>query len=62
MGLIKGYGIPAKPSDNKVTREIFVGAWQKAASTRADRYTILNEADLSDTVLEEIYDRMETSL
>ena len=62
MSLIRGYGIPAKPSDNKVTEEIFVGAWQKAASTRADRYTILNEADLSVSALKEIYDMMEALL
>ena len=34
MGLIKGYGIPAKPSDNKVTREIFVGAWHRSSRVR----------------------------
>ena len=62
IGLIKGYGIPAKPSDNKVTKEIFIGAWHKAAATRADRYTILNETDLGDTALEKIYDMMERDL
>ena len=62
IGLIKGYGIPAKPSDNKVSKEIFVGAWQVAAGTRADRYTVLNETDLDTAKLESLYDRMEEEL
>ena len=44
-----------------VTEDIFVQAWQEAAATRSDRYTILNETDLSDTRLKEIYKRMEES-
>jgi glycerol-1-phosphate dehydrogenase [NAD(P)+] len=36
-----------------------VKAWQQAAATRADRYTILNETDLSDQRLKEIYAQME---
>ncbi len=57
--IIKQYGIPVKPSLNKVTEEIFVKAWQGAAATRADRYTILNETDLSDARLKYIYAQME---
>ena len=57
--IIKQYGIPVKPSLNKVTEEIFVKAWQGAAATRADRYTILSETDLSDARLKEIYRQME---
>ncbi|MBR3306550.1 MAG: iron-containing alcohol dehydrogenase family protein [Lachnospiraceae bacterium] len=57
--VIKQYGIPVKPSANGVTKEIFTKAWQGAAATRADRYTILNECDLSDQRLSEIYDEME---
>ncbi len=57
--IIKQYGIPVKPSQNRVTEEIFVEAWQKAAATRADRYTILNETDLSDARLKDIYRQME---
>lgn len=57
--IIKQYGIPIKPSLNKVSEEIFIKAWQGAAATRADRYTILNETDLSDQRLKEIYAQME---
>jgi len=57
--VIKKYNIPVKPSDWKVTEEIFVKAWQTAAATRSDRYTILNETDLSDDRLREIYKKME---
>ena len=60
--IIKQYGIPAKPSDNGVTEDIFVQAWQLAAKTRADRYTILNETDLSAGRLKEIYAQMEEEL
>ena len=57
--VIKDYNIPVKPSDWKITKEIFIGAWQQAAATRADRYTILNETDLSDERLGKLYDEME---
>ncbi len=58
--VIKEYGIPVRPSDWKITKEIFIGAWQDASATRPDRYTILNETDLSDEFLGELYDEMET--
>lgn len=57
--VIKDYNIPVKPSDWKITKEIFIGVWQQAAETRADRYTILNETDLSDERLGKLYDEME---
>ena len=57
--LIQKYKIPVRPSEWKITKEIFIGAWQQAASTRADRYTILNETDLSGERLGKIYDDME---
>ncbi len=57
--ILKEYKIPVKPSDWKITKEIFVGAWQQAAATRADRYTILNETDLSFERLGKLYDEME---
>ncbi|MCR5651651.1 MAG: iron-containing alcohol dehydrogenase family protein [Lachnospiraceae bacterium] len=57
--VVKHFNIPIKPSANGVTEEIFVRSWQEAAATRSDRYTILNETDLSDARLKEIYARME---
>ena len=59
-GMIKEYGIPVKPSDNGISKEIFIGAWQQASDTRPDRYTILNETELSDGMLGELYDEMES--
>ena len=57
--VIKKYSIPVKPSDNGITEDIFVEAWKGASASRPDRYTILNETDLSDARLKEIYARME---
>lgn len=57
--LLKEYQLPVKPSSWNITEEIFVGAWQQAAATRADRYTILNEIDLSYERLADIYREME---
>lgn len=58
--LLKEYNIFRSPSEYGITEEIFVKAWQQAAATRADRYTILNETDLSDERLKAIYAEMET--
>ena len=57
--LLKEYQLPVKPSEWGITEEIFVGAWQKAAGTRANRYTILNETDLSYERLAKLYQEME---
>ena len=57
--LLKEYNIPVHPSEWKITEDIFVGAWQQASATRPDRYTILNEADLSREHLISIYKEME---
>ena len=57
--LLKEYKLPVKPSSWNITEDIFVGAWQNASKTRANRYTILNETDLSRERLLEIYHQME---
>ena len=57
--IIKEYGIPVCPSTWKITPEIFVGAWQQAPGTRPDRYTVLNETDLSTEMLTKLYYEME---
>ncbi len=57
--MLKDYEIPVCPSKLGISKEVFIGAWQKAAGTRADRYTILNETDLSDERLGKLYDQME---
>ena len=58
--LLKEYRLPVKPSTWGITEEIFVGAWQQAAASRPDRYTILNEADLSYERLGVFYREMES--
>lgn len=57
--VIQMYQLPVRPSDWKITKEIFTGAWQTASATRSDRYTILNETDLSAARLGDLYDEME---
>ncbi len=57
--IIKEYGVPVCPSEWKITEEIFVGAWQKAAATRPDRHTVLNEVELTDELLSKLYYEME---
>ncbi len=57
--VIRKYGIPVKPSDWKITEDIFIGAWQDAGATRPDRYTILNEKKMKEEMLREIYQEME---
>jgi glycerol-1-phosphate dehydrogenase [NAD(P)+] len=57
--ILKEYKIPVCPSEWKITEEIFVGAWQKAAASRPDRYTVLNETDLSTERLVRLYYEME---
>lgn len=57
--ILHEYQIPVKPSDWKVTEDIFIQAWQQAGSTRPDRYTILNQTELSRQRLSEIYHAME---
>lgn len=58
-GVIKKYDIPIRPSEWNITKEIFINAWIQAPATRSDRYTILNETDLSPERLGRIYDDME---
>ena len=57
--VIRDYGIPVRPSDWKIGEDLFVEAWQRAASTRPERYTILNETELSRERLAELYAEME---
>ena len=57
--IIHEYNIPICPSTWKITPEIFIGAWQQAPSTRPDRYTVLNEIDLSNEMLTKLYYEME---
>ena len=57
--ILHEYNLPVRPSDWKITKEIFIQAWQQASATRADRYTILNETKLDEETLGRLYDDME---
>ena len=52
------YGIDLDPAAYGITKDIFADAWQRAGSTRPDRYTILNSTNLNREWLDMIYDRM----
>ena len=54
----RAYGIDLDPAVYGITKDIFADAWQRAGSTRPDRYTILNSTNLNREWLDMIYDRM----
>ncbi len=52
------YDIDIHPEHYGITKEIFIDCMQKASATRKDRYTILNQTDLSAERLGMIYENM----
>lgn len=62
LDYLKVYQISIKPLQWGITKEIFVDAWLKAKDTRKERYTILNEINLSRELLEDIYDIIQEEL
>ncbi|MBQ1924204.1 MAG: iron-containing alcohol dehydrogenase [Lachnospiraceae bacterium] len=60
--LIKKYQIQIKPSSWGIDKELFAGAWLKAAHTRPDLYTVLYETHMNENKLHAIYDEMELVL
>lgn len=56
--ILGAYGMDMDPMNWGITREVFVDAWQRAADTRKDRHTILNEVELDGKRLSEIYDEL----
>lgn len=52
------YDIDIHPEHYGITKEIFIDCMQKASTTRKDRYTILNQTDLSAERLGMIYENM----
>ena len=46
------------PMNWGITKEIFIDAWMRAADTRKDRYTVLNEAALDEQRLAQIYEEL----
>ena len=55
---LKEFNISINPLKLGITREIFINAWINAPNTRTDRYTVLNEIILSESMFGEIYDNL----
>ena len=60
--IVRAYGMDLRPMNWGITKEIFIDAWLRAADTRKDRYTILNEVDLTEQRLGEIYGQLQDRL
>lgn len=58
--VLKAYHMDMDPMNWGITKEIFTDAWMRAADTRKDRYTVLNEVELSVELLGQIYDELRT--
>ena len=56
--VLDAYGMDMNPMNWGITEEIFTDAWMRAADTRKDRHTILNEVTLTQTLLHEIYESL----
>lgn len=52
------FDISINPLKLGISKEIFINAWLNAPNTRAERYTILNEIILSESLFGEIYDNL----
>ena len=57
--ICKAYGLDLNPATYGIDKDLFVQIWSRAASTRPDRFTILNTTKLNREWLDEIYDRMQ---
>lgn len=56
--ILRAYGMNMNPMNWGITRAIFTDAWMKAADTRKDRYTILNQVSLTEKLLGDIYSQL----
>ena len=56
---LKDNEIDVRPSALGISKEIFIDAWLKARFTRPNRYTILNEIELTREKIEAIYKQIE---
>lgn len=56
--VLKAYHMDMDPMNWGITKEIFTDAWMRAAETRKDRYTVLNEVTLEPKMLGGIYDEL----
>lgn len=60
--ILLAYGMDMNPMNWGITKEIFIDVWMRAADTRKDRYTILNEVTLTEELLGEIYEESCTNI
>lgn len=58
VAFLKRYEIDINPNKLGITEEIFINAWLKAQATRPNRFTILNNVELTKTYLQETYDEI----
>ena len=56
--ILEAYEMDMDPMNWGITKEIFTDAWLKAADTRKDRYTVLNEVRLTAELLGGIYEKL----
>lgn len=56
--ILEAYEMDMDPMNWGITKEIFTDAWLKAADTRKDRYTVLNEVGLTAELLGGIYEKL----
>ena len=59
VGFLKRNDIDVRPSTLGISKDVFIDAWMHAKDTRPNRYTILNEIELSFDNLSNIYDKIE---
>lgn len=59
IDICKKYGLDLNPATYGIDKDIFCDIWTRAAETRPDRVTILNDTDLNRDWLCDIYDRMQ---
>lgn len=58
LDVLRTYEINTDPMSYGITKDIFKDVWKRASGTRPGRITILDDTELDDMWLEEIYDRM----
>ncbi len=56
--VLQAYHMDMDPMNWGITKEIFTDAWLRAADTRKDRYTVLNESKLTKEMLGGIYEEL----
>lgn len=58
LAFLKAYGIDINPQHRGITEEMFVKAWLYAPKVRQERYTILNQTEITSEKFQKIYQLM----